>query len=207
MNCLPLLVQIVSAVFTPVDLLSFTSFCLMVLSSHDLARSNNKLPCTPLALRLLPCIKVLSKPSSFESFLQSIGIYLNTPTPTYEDNQGTIKFVCLTDTICHHAVKTAWLNENFENDQLKLAYTKTTMMLCDCSTKPSNGANLFDQISYVIGQRFYPTPHHQHYHDLDLSDYSYLHCFPKNGLLSSFSDLHSLSSTVEWGWVLETTQL
>ncbi len=111
------------------------------------------------------------------SFLQSIGIYLNTPTPTYEDNQGTIKLVRthrLTDTVRHYAVKIAWLNENFNNDQLKLAYTKTSMMLCDCSTKPSNGSKLFDQISYAIGQRFYPTPDKQHFHDLQLDTYSYL---------------------------------
>jgi hypothetical protein len=117
------------------------------------------------------------------SFLQSSGIHLNTPTPTYEDNQGTIKLVRthrLTDTVRHHAVKIAWLNENFDNDQLKLAYTKTSMMLCDCSTKPSNGAKLFDQISYAIGQRFYPAPR-QHYHDLCLHEYSYLYRFPKDG--------------------------
>jgi hypothetical protein len=117
-----------------------------------------------------------------QSFLQSIGIYLNTPTPTYEDNQETIKLVRthhLTDTVRHHDVKIAWLIENFDNDQLKLAYTKTTMMFCDCTTKPSNGAKLFDQISYAIGQRFYPPPDQQYYHDLCLHEYSYLYRFPK----------------------------
>ncbi len=42
------------------------------------------------------------------SFLQSIGIYLNTPTPTYEDNKGSIHLICtyrLTDTVRHHTVK------------------------------------------------------------------------------------------------------
>ncbi len=118
------------------------------------------------------------------SFLQSIGVYLNTPTPTYEDNQGTIKLVRthrLTNTVRHHAVKIAWLNENFDNDQLKLAYIKLSMMLCDYSTKPSNGAKLFDQNSYAIGQYFYPSPEMQHYHDLDLASYSYVYRFPKDG--------------------------
>jgi hypothetical protein len=118
------------------------------------------------------------------TFLQSIGIYLCGPTPTYEDNQGTIKLVRtnrLTDTVRSHAVKIAWLNENFNNEQLQLAYTKTSLMLCDCSTKPSNGAKLYDQISYAIGQHFYPTTDKQHYHDLDLHAYSYIYRLPKLG--------------------------
>jgi hypothetical protein len=118
------------------------------------------------------------------NFLQSIGIYLCGPTPTYEDNQGTIKLVRtnrLTDTVRHHAVKIAWLNENFDNNQLQLAYTKTNLMLCDCSTKPTNGAKLFDQISYAIGQRFFPSSDQQHSHDLDLHEYSYSYRLPKLG--------------------------
>jgi hypothetical protein len=76
----------------------------------------------------------------------------------------------LTNFVHHHAVKIAWLNGNFDNDQWKLAYTKTSMMLYDCATKPSNGTKLFDQISYTIGQQFlYLTPDQQHYHDLALS--------------------------------------
>jgi hypothetical protein len=46
-------------------------------------------------------------------------------------------------------------------------------MLADCSTKPSNGAKLYDQISFAIGERFYPSPSSQHYHALDLEQYSY----------------------------------
>jgi len=74
----------------------------------------------------------------------------------------------------HYAVKIAWLNEQFEHNHLKPSYTKTHLLLCDCITKPSNGAKLFDQISYAIGQRFYPSPVSQHYIDLDLHLYSYL---------------------------------
>jgi hypothetical protein len=110
-------------------------------------------------------------------YLQSIGIQLSSPSPTFEDNQGTIKLIRshrLTDTVRHHAVKIAWLNEQFEQQHLKPSYTKTHLMLCDCITKPSNGAKLFDQISYAIGQRFYPSSDTQHYHDLDLHSYSYL---------------------------------
>jgi hypothetical protein len=110
-------------------------------------------------------------------FLQSIGIHLSSPSPTFEDNQGTIKLIRshrLTDTVRHYAVKIAWLNEQFEHNHLKPSYTKTNLMLCDCITKPSNGAKLFDQISYAIGRRFYPSPISQHYIDLDLRLYSYL---------------------------------
>jgi hypothetical protein len=42
-------------------------------------------------------------------FLQSIGVYLNTPTPTYEDNQGIMKLVWthnLSDTVCRLQHKT-----------------------------------------------------------------------------------------------------
>jgi hypothetical protein len=114
------------------------------------------------------------------SFLSSIGISLTSPTPTYEDNKGTINLIrtnCLTDTVRHHAVKIAWLNENYSNDHLVPAYTKSSMMLADCSTKPTNGAQLSEKIAYAIGQRFYPPSTHQHYHDLDLHEYSYLYRF------------------------------
>lgn len=87
------------------------------------------------------------------TFLQSIGIYLPGPTPTNEGNQGTIKLVranCSTDNVCHHAVKIAWLNEKFDNEEVHLACIKTLMMLCDCGTKPSNVAKHFEQISCAI---------------------------------------------------------
>jgi hypothetical protein len=76
----------------------------------------------------------------------------------------------LTDTIHHRAVKMAWLNDIFDKDQLKPAYSKITMMLGDCSTKPSNGAKLDAQFSNDIGKCFYLTPDKQHHHDLDLAE-------------------------------------
>jgi hypothetical protein len=48
------------------------------------------------------------------------------------------------------------------------------MELADCSTKPVNGSQLFQSISYAIGQRYYPLPAHHHYVLLDLDKYSYL---------------------------------
>jgi hypothetical protein len=46
-------------------------------------------------------------------------------------------------------------------------------MLVDCITKPVNGSQLSTQISFSIGQRFYPDSSLQHYHDLDLDNYSW----------------------------------
>jgi hypothetical protein len=49
------------------------------------------------------------------------------------------------------------------------------LMLVDCNTKPVNGSQLFSQISYAIGQRFYPPSSSQHYHDLHLAKYSWIY--------------------------------
>jgi hypothetical protein len=40
-------------------------------------------------------------------------------------------------------------------------------MLVVCSTKPVNGAQLFQQISFAIGVWFYPVPSEHHYTALD----------------------------------------
>lgn len=121
--------------------------------------------------------KGASKTILLRSFLTSIGHPLTSASPTYEDNQGTIKLLRtnrLTDTVRHYAITIAWLNDQYLADHLKIAYTKTNMMLVDCSTKPVNGSQLFTQISYVIGQQFYPSSDKQHYHDLQLDKYSWL---------------------------------
>jgi hypothetical protein len=110
------------------------------------------------------------------SFLQSIGFPLSSASPTYEDNTCTIKLIRtnhLTDTAHHHAVKISWFNEHYLNNNLQMANTKTSLMLVDCNTKPVNGSQLFSQISYAIGQRFYPPFSSQHYHDLNLDKYSW----------------------------------
>ncbi len=49
-------------------------------------------------------------------------------------------------------------------------------MFVDCNTKPVNGSQLFSQISYAIGQRFYPPSSSQDYHDLHLDKYSQNYC-------------------------------
>jgi hypothetical protein len=79
----------------------------------------------------------------------------------------------LTDTVRHHDVKLAWLNENFLRGTFHIAYSKSALMLVDCSTKPVNGTQLFQQISFAIGIRYYPAPSEQHYTDLDLINFSW----------------------------------
>jgi hypothetical protein len=102
---------------------------------------------------------------TFYHFLDSIGLPLSGPCLLFEDNQGTIKLICtnrLTDTVLHHDVKLAWLNENFLTGTFDVAYTKSTLMLVDCNTKAVNGSQLFTQISFSIGQHFYPSLSLQH---------------------------------------------
>ena len=96
----------------------------------------------------------------------------------FEDNQGTIKLIRaqrLTDTVRHDDVKLAWLNKNFLRGSFIVAYSKTALMLVDCSTKPVNGSQLFSQISFAIGVCFYPSRDQQHYVDLDLDHFSWLY--------------------------------
>jgi hypothetical protein len=116
------------------------------------------------------------KCSLLKTFLTSLGVSCSSPSTIFEDNQGSIKLIHtqrLTDTVRHHAVKLAWLNDHFLQGTFKIAYTKTALMLVDCSTKPVNGSQLFAQISFAIGVRFYPLPSQQHYLDLDLNNFSW----------------------------------
>ena len=116
------------------------------------------------------------KSSLLQSFLSSIGKSLLAPAIIFEDNQGTIKLIRtqrLTDTVRHHDVKLAWLNEHFLCGTFHIAYSKSALMLVDCSTKPVNGSQLFQQISFAIGMRYYPIPSEQHYIDLDLANFSW----------------------------------
>ena len=94
------------------------------------------------------------KSSLLQSFMSAIGKSFTTPCTIFKDNQGSIKLLrtqCLTDTVRHHDVKLAWLSENFLCGTFAVAYSKTALMLVDCSTKPVNGSQLYRQISFAIG--------------------------------------------------------
>ena len=81
------------------------------------------------------------------------------------------------DTVRHHDVKLAWLNENFLHGSLIVAYSKSALLLVNFSTKLINGSQLFQQISFAIGVRFYPDRTQQHYIDLDLDNFTWLYRF------------------------------
>jgi hypothetical protein len=118
------------------------------------------------------------KSTLLQSFMAAIGKSFVTPCTIFEDNQGTIKLIRtqrLTDTVRHHDVKLAWLNEHFLRGSFLVAYSKTALMLVDCSTKPVNGSQLYNQISFAIGVCFYPSHDQQHYVDLDLDHFSWLY--------------------------------
>jgi hypothetical protein len=116
------------------------------------------------------------KCSLLQTFLIAIGQPSVLPGMIFEDNQEGIKLIRtqrLTDTVRHHDVKLAWLNEHFLRGTFTVAYTKTTMMLVDCTTKPVDGSQLYLQISFAIGVRYYPACNLQHYLDLDLDNFSW----------------------------------
>ncbi len=114
------------------------------------------------------------KNDTIQNFLGSIGLSFKSPSVIFEDNQGTIKLLRthrLTDTVRHHDVKLARLNEHFLRGTFIVAYLNTKLMLVDCITKPVNGVQLHLQVSYCIGKRFYPASSTQYYVDLELHNY------------------------------------
>jgi hypothetical protein len=54
----------------------------------------------------------------------------------------------------HHAIKIAYWKEKLDEEAICTAYTKTTLMVLDCTNKPVNGAQLSTQVSCMIGQFF-----------------------------------------------------
>ena len=61
-----------------------------------------------------------------------IGLPIGEPTPTFEDNQGTIK--CLkaahiSENVQHLDIKITWLAEQYDEGVVSLEYTKTHLYL------------------------------------------------------------------------------
>jgi hypothetical protein len=101
------------------------------------------------------------KSSLLQSFLQAINNPLQTPAVLFEDNKGTINLIRtqrLTDTVRHHDVKLAWLNENFLRGTFTVAYSKSVLMLVDCSTKPAMVPSCFNRfpLQLVLGSTRFP---------------------------------------------------
>ena len=76
-------------------------------------------------------------------------------------------------TVHHLDVNITWLAEQYDAGTVKLAYSMYTLMLVDCCTKPVSGDQLYRQISYMIGERFYPAPDTRHFLLLDLPNYAF----------------------------------
>jgi hypothetical protein len=62
----------------------------------------------------------------------------------------------------------------YNSKEKDTAYTKTMLMVVDCTTKPVNGVQLTSQVSYIIGQCFFLAHDLQHYHDLVLDSYAWI---------------------------------
>jgi hypothetical protein len=114
----------------------------------------------------------VKKTGHIRDFLSSIGYPVGEPTPTLENNQGTITFIkasLLQENNYHLATHISWLNEQYTMGIIKLLYTKTILQLLDCNTKPLWGRHLQSILAYVMGVPFYPAPNSKHYQSLYLN--------------------------------------
>jgi hypothetical protein len=126
----------------------------------------------------------VKKTIHIRDFTYSVGYPMGDPTATMEDNQKTIKCVCasrLQTNTGHLATRISWLNKQYVMGVIKLLYTKTTLQLSDCNTKPLNGRDLQSIISYIFRIRHYPDSKSKHYQDLFLADCRLLSDYLKNG--------------------------
>jgi hypothetical protein len=72
----------------------------------------------------------VKKTNHLHDFLASLGYTIGAPTPTFEDNQGTIKAIRASrihDNTRHLEMKLSWLNKQYTVGIIKLFYTKTTL--------------------------------------------------------------------------------
>ena len=132
-------------------------------------------------------------------FSASIGFPMTAATPTMEDNQGMIKCIkssCITDNVHHLDVQITWLAEQYDTGDVKLTYRKTEVMLADCATKLVSGSSLRKQVSYMIGQRYYPLPSTRDYHDIELSKYPWM---PDSLNIKTSSPFVSMNSQMRGG--------
>jgi hypothetical protein len=119
----------------------------------------------------------IKKNNHVRDLLYSLGYPVGVQTPTFEDNQGTIKSIRasrIQDNTCYLATKMLWLNEQHTAGIIKLLYTKMTLQLSDISTKPLCGKYLQVMISYLVGVRFYPAKDTRHFQSLFLDFFQLL---------------------------------
>jgi hypothetical protein len=113
----------------------------------------------------------VKKPIHLRDFLASVGYPIGDATPTFEDNQGTVKCIRasrLHENTRHLSTCISWLNEHYVVGIIKLFYTKTSLQLSDINTKPLWGQHFQAILAYVIGVRHYPISHSRHCQSLYL---------------------------------------
>ena len=108
------------------------------------------------------------------NFMLSIGFPICQPTPTYEDNQATIKQV-LKDRITPQArpidVLITSLHEHHARGTFAIADCKSQLMLADFNSHPIGGDQLANRVFWAAGTRFLPPTNSRHYLLLQLDKY------------------------------------
>ena len=115
------------------------------------------------------------------NFLLSIGSPISRPTPTYEDNQATIKQVLkdrLTPQECPVDVLVCSLHEHQLRGTFTLDDCRSDLMLADFNSKPLSGDTLAHKVNWAAGTRFLPPPTSTHYAQLQLNLHPVGECYP-----------------------------
>jgi hypothetical protein len=145
----------------------------MVLLLPGYARNKPFLLSTPPAPKSLPSHLAPRRLYTFETTSPDLGYPMGDGTPAFEDNKGTINSICsywIHDNIRHLATKISWLNELYTAGILKLLYTKTTLELDDCNTKPLCCKSFKAMLSFLLSLWYSPLSDSKHYQSLYLED-------------------------------------
>jgi hypothetical protein len=102
----------------------------------------------------------VKKTIHIRDFLGSVGYPVGNATPTFVDNQATIKSIKasrLHENTPHLVTRISCIIEGYTMSTISLVYTKTALQLSDWNTKSLCGNHLQSILSYVIGVRHFPS--------------------------------------------------
>ena len=108
------------------------------------------------------------------NFLNSIGIKIYLPIPTYEDNDSTLQQVTknrIEPLERPLDILITSLHENLNRGTMRLQYVKSNLQLEDFLSKPLQGDELKNKLFWTIGVRFYPSKDSVHWKCLRLHEY------------------------------------
>lgn len=123
------------------DAKSRSSYLMMVFGAPVIWFSK-KQPTTALSsteAEVMALVEGIKEALWMRDFLEELGMKINSPTITYQDNQSVIAIAA---NPIHHArikhmeIKTHFIRENIENGIVKLVYCPTELMIADVLTKP-----------------------------------------------------------------------